>query len=173
MKRTLKRVLFVFVVYSNGVYMTIEALAWKNMINDQHTYVMQFCSGSSKEHKNIVESLDGWIQTGSGTNKKGEEVLIFKKDFKDTLSWIEWTKKSPFIINEVDKVGSPKKLKTQVVLVDDGRRKCGICFKSGHNKQTCPENKEKIIVPVKVGKNICSQCSGIGHNKRTCTVKPI
>lgn len=151
--------------------MVIEALAWKNLINEQHLYLMQFCADSLKETKTITDTLKDWQQTGSGTNKDGSEILIFRKEFKDTPSWIEWTKSAPFIINEEQKDGSTKRLKTTVVLSDDGKRKCGLCGGSGHNTRTCKSNPQNTVKvePVKVkGKKICGQCGGIGHNKRTC-----
>ena len=153
--------------------MQIEAAAWKNLVNDQHIYMMQFCTGSTKEAKTIVDTLKDWHQTGTGYNKEGQEVMVFRKTFKDTPSWIEWAKTAPFIINEVDKEGSTKKrVKTIVALPDDGKRKCRLCNKSGHNAQTCDKNPKKALVKkfFKVaGKKICGHCGEVGHNKRTCS----
>lgn len=146
--------------------MTIEAKAWKNLVNEQHIYNMQFVSGSAKDTKNIQETLKGWKTTALGIKKDGSEVMVFSKPFKDTLSWIEWAKTAPFIINEEDKDGESKRLKTTVVLPDDDKRKCGKCGKSGHNARTCGKVDNQ---PVKVkGKKICGHCGGVGHNKRTC-----
>lgn len=151
--------------------MTIEAIAWKTLINETHTYNMQFVSGSVRESKDILETLKDWRQSASGTKKDGSEILVFKKVFPDTNAWLDWAKTAPFIISEEDKDGDLKRLKTTVVLVDDGKRKCKICGKSGHNSATCAKNsKNAAKVPVnKVkGKKICGFCGGVGHNKRTC-----
>ena len=145
----------------------IEAVAWKNLVNEQHIYMIQICSGSSNDTKNVCETLKEWRHTGSGFNKQGSEVLLFSKDFKDTNSWTEWAKNAPFVINEMDKEGSAKRVKTSVVLVDDGKRKCKSCGLSGHNSATC--GKAKSLAPLKVkGKKICGKCNGVGHNARTC-----
>lgn len=150
--------------------MQIEAAAWKNLVNDQHVYMMQFCTGSTKETKAIQETLKDWDQTGAGFNKAGMEVMVFKKNFKDTPAWVEWAKNAPFIINEVDKEGSPKRLKTTVVLEDDGKRKCRLCNKPGHNSQTCVLNKNNKNSTKQMGrvngKNKCKICGQLGHNAR-------
>lgn len=152
-----------------GVKMTIEAYAWKNLVNEQHTYVMQLSTGSIKEAKEVTNLLKDWKQTGTGTNKDGTEILIFKKEFKDTLDWIEWAKNSPFIIKEEQKDGSQKRLKTTVVIADDGKRTCGLCNKPGHNKATCslnPKNANRVESGRVDGKNKCKVCGEYGHNAR-------
>ncbi len=176
----------------------IEAIAWKNLVNETHFYCLQFVSGSTKEVDLIFDTLKDWKQSGFGHTKKGE-TYIFKKEFEDTKDWLEWVKHTPFVVKELDKEGNKVKLKTSVKepksvpvkakFSNKKLRKCGKCgMMTYHNARTCSGSDVKCDLETyveerdkrspgfkklveKEKKNICSVCGQLGHNKRTCKTK--
>ena len=146
---------------------------WKNVVNEKHIYVIQIDSGSAKDTKLAEESLKDWKQTGFGHNKNGTEVLIFSKNFENSISWVEWAKKVPFQIKEVDKKGKSKKVKTSVIDSSEGKNRCKACNKLGHNRRTCKlgngiQTQASSVSDKPKRQNSCKNCGQLGHNRATC-----
>ena len=136
----------------------IELIAWKNLVDSKHFYLLQVVSSSFKDIIDIKENLRDWLPAGNGFTKQGE-TLIFKKEFRDTNAWIEWAKNAPFAIKELDKDGKPFKLKTAVEFVS-----------APANKSIIIQNIKNDIKPGRTRQNKCGKCNQMGHNRATCKV---
>lgn len=122
-----------------------EIILWKNLVQEQHIYNIQFISSSIKDTSKMMELLKDWKQIAEGYNNNGKEVYIFTKTFQDSFEWDKWYKEAPkrlanssYSSNNVQVVDKPV---SNITEKTSGRR-CGICGKSGHYRSTCDRMKK-------------------------------
>lgn len=109
-----------------------EIILWKNLIQEQHMYSIQFVSSSLRETNKILELLKDWKQVGEGYNKDGKEIFIFSKIFPNSSEWEIWYKEAPKKLASIN----PTENKLEINKQTSGRR-CSLCGKYGHYKKTC------------------------------------
>lgn len=168
----------------------LDAKAWKVTTEKNSpdcVYQMQVYGITPALRSKVEKVLSEWDIVGEGS-KKGKQVLIFSRNFKEQSRWLKWAKSfGAFNLVELDKNGEPKKYvkigvkASNAVEIKDtsgkGKRRCGKCGQTGHNARTCRGEKapEKVVSQPVVkpqaqtkGKYRCGKCGEAGHNARSC-----
>jgi hypothetical protein len=138
----------------------IEGCIWKT---NSTTYNLQLKFRSNSEFQELDTYLKDWRQIGTGTNKTGDILNIFSRQFLEPKHWNMFAKTLPVVLHEIDRDGNKKPVKTAIV--SKKLRKSKKPAKIAKVAKTVKINK----VP-KQGGRICGKCGNAGHNVRTCKV---
>ena len=128
----------------------VEGCIWKTTPT---TYQLQLQFKNNSEFKEIDELLKDWRLVGCGTNKQGDILNIFCKEFPDPNNLNSFVKTLPVKLVEFDRDGNKRALKTAFSMklkqntnvlksAKQGCRTCGKCGMTGHNSRTCRTQKE-------------------------------
>jgi len=135
----------------------IEGCIWKT---NSTTYNLQLKFKNSLEFKELDLFLKDWRQIGTGTNKTGDILNIFSREFLEPKLWNSFAKTLPVVLHEIDRDGNKKPVKTAVIIKKVRKNK----------KQAKPTKVVKVVKVAKQGGRICGKCGNAGHNVRTCKV---
>jgi len=94
--------------------MLIQAWRIPTDNKDEFVYHLQVDGNINKRKKNeILRSTSDWSMTAEGYNRNNpkETFLMFTKCFKTKEGWLEWAKRFPFGLQELNRNGKPKPLK--------------------------------------------------------------
>jgi len=86
--------------------------AWKFYEdNSEVVYSIQFDEVPWNLRKTLLEAMKDWTQSATGWHKtSGNQILIFKKSFKNQNDWEEWANNFPMQIREKRIWGSKEKV---------------------------------------------------------------
>jgi hypothetical protein len=115
----------------------------------EEKFVIQFDNVKPKDKKVILNSLQGWRESGSGFHRDGTEILIFSNKALDENVVRSIVKNMPFPFTEEKNNGTSKKIRT--------------CYKAKKDGLTESQSRDKIAKG-----RACSKCGLKGHNSRTC-----
>jgi len=133
----------------------LQAHAWRLRLGDNSlfTYRLQINKVSNKAYEGILKKMTGWSIAAEqvATDKRNKIVLVFQRNFNSEDEFIAWGKKFPYNLTEYSstsdrlkntKLGAaaPKKRgrkKGSTNKRKNGKNRCGVCGKLGHNARTC------------------------------------
>lgn len=80
----------------------MRTTAWKWSENEgKLTYTVQFDEVPWKFKKALHEAMKDWNKVSTGWHKiSGNQLYVFKKDFKNLEEWTQWAESFPMQITE-------------------------------------------------------------------------
>ena len=133
----------------------LQAHAWRLRLGDNKsfTYRLQINRVSNKAYEGILKKMAGWSVAAEqvATDKRNKIVLVFQRNFASEEEFITWGQKFPYNLTEYSstsdrpkntKLGAaaPKKRgrkKGSTNKRKNGKNRCSVCGKLGHNARTC------------------------------------
>ena len=93
----------------------VKAVIWKVFSNEEGSHYRLQIEGikGKRMKKKVMSAVDGWREVGYGWTKDDRETLLLTRQFKEPNSWLNWAKQFPFELEEINRNGKFKKIKSR------------------------------------------------------------